>query len=267
MPRFRKAASRRASGHAKLSNALNADLLKRFRRSARRATALWLAVAVLNLSATFAYASATPATKPATAEVITAGTVTIDGTRAVSGQTFFSGSTIATVGDTLSTLNLGNLARLELSPATALKLDFSDSAVSGALESGLLRLSVPRGLNVSVRTAGALVVADTSESAVFSVRVEADVTTVSVQTGQVTLRAADGAARQVAAGQVLSTADGAEPLPVQRNNLSGRRAGLLLGVAAAVAVVLIVISGRDDNEILPDDGCVIVPSGNNDTCQ
>ncbi|MET0646825.1 MAG: hypothetical protein ABW208_09410 [Pyrinomonadaceae bacterium] len=224
---------------------------------ARRAFALLAAAALLNLSAPARAAEPAPM-----GQVALAAGLTVDGLPAVVGQTVFTGSSFDTTEKSRGALELGNRARLELSGATALRLDFSDESVGGTLGSGGARVSVPRGVAASLATADASVVSETSEPALFSLQVSAEGTTLTVQSGRVEMRAG-GAARKASAGESLRAAGGSQPLPPQGNSLSsGKRAGIFVGIAAAVAAVIIVLAGRDDDEF--DEPCpviVISPGG------
>ena len=227
---------------------------------ARRAFALLAAAALLNLSAPARAAEPARAHAP-TGQVARAAGLTVVGLPAVVGQTVFSGSSFDTAEKSRGALELGNRARLELSGATALKLDFSDGSVGGSLSSGGARVSVPRGVAASLATADASVVSETSEPALFSLQVSAEGTTLTVQSGRVEMRAG-GAARKASAGETLRAAAGSQPLPPQGNSLSsGKRAGIFVGIAAAVAAVIIVLAGRDDDSDEPCPVIVISPGG------
>jgi ferric-dicitrate binding protein FerR (iron transport regulator) len=233
-----------------------------FTRAASRALALFIAATILNLSAAFAYAS--PVARKRAVEmrlmgVLTRATggVTVDGSPAVSGQTIFSGSAFVTARNSLSTLSLGNLGRVELAPDTSLVLDFSGASVTGSLDAGRVRVYAPSGLLASVTTPDASVACDNTsgQPAVFSVAIESGVTNVSVQTGRVEVRAASGAVQRLSAGESYSSAQTQQQDSPPQQNLSGKkRNGLFLTIAAAVAVVIIVLTGRDDEKI-PNNGC------------
>ncbi|HEX8290514.1 MAG TPA: hypothetical protein VF570_02085, partial [Pyrinomonadaceae bacterium] len=159
-------------------------------------------------------------------------------------------------------LELGNRARLELSGSTALRLDFSDEGVGGTLGAGGARVSVPRGVAASLATADASVVSDNVDPSVFILQVSPEGTTLTVQSGRVEMRAG-GAARSASAGESLRAARGSQPAPPQGNSLSSRkRAGIFVGIAAAIATVILVIAGRDgDEDSTPPCPSVISPGG------
>src|SRR5215204_3634985 len=235
MPRFFKPGRARRGGRP-------ADVFS----CARRAFALLAAAALLNAAGP-APAAAESARRPASSgQVAQAAGLSVDGLPAVAGQTVFPGSSFDTAENSRSALELANLARVELSGGTTLRLEFSDDSLGGALGAGAARVSVPQSVAASLTTADAAVVSDAANPALFTLQVSAEGTTLSVQTGRVEMRAG-GVARSAGAGESLRAAHGSRPGPPQGNSLSGRqRAGLFVGIAAAVAAVLVVIAGRDD---------------------
>lgn len=221
-------------------------------RGARRAFALLAAAALVG--ATAPARAAETARRPApTGQIALAGELKVDGLPAVAGQTVFPGSSFDTAERARAQLQLANRARLELSGGAALRLDFDDAGLGGALGAGGARVTVPRGVAASLTTADASVVSDAGDPALFTLRVSAEGTTLTVQAGRVEMRAG-GAARTAGAGESLRAARGSGPAPPQGNGLSGgKRVGLFAGIAAAVAAVILVIVGRDD------DGMIVEP--------
>jgi ferric-dicitrate binding protein FerR (iron transport regulator) len=238
--------------------------LTSYARLVKRGVALLVAAALLNLSTTALVASPRPAA--ASGEVTVAGALMVEGAPAVPGQTFFSGTSFATPAGSLSQLSLSNLARVEMSGGTKLKLDFSPALVSGALEEGGARFFVPAGVSASVAVAGASVLTDTSEAASFSVHAGPQGFTVSVLLGWVETRVGGGV-RTLAAGEVFSASRGGAPLPGHGQNLSeGKRAGLIAGIlAAVVAIIFAVARDGDDVEPPPCEGRPIILSGQVDS--
>jgi len=230
-------------------------------RGIRRGVALILTTALLNLAGRAA--AATPTAPPVPAgQVIMAAGLTLDGSPAVAGQTVFPGSVVNTAERARAALALGNLARLELSGGTSLRLDFSASSVGGSLDAGGTRVYAPPGVAAALTTADALVASDaTAGTALFSVQVSEDGTTLSVQTGRVEMRAG-GKTVMATAGQLLRAADGSVPAPPQGQNLSSKKkTGLFVGIGAALAAIILVITGREDKEEELDfGGCVITLS-------
>jgi ferric-dicitrate binding protein FerR (iron transport regulator) len=232
-------------------------------RRARRAFALLAAAALLNAAGPAR--AAEPARRPTpSGQVALAAGLAVDGLPAVAGQTVFPGSSYDTAEESRGMVELANRTRLELSGGTALRLDFSDDSVGGTLGAGGARLSVPRSVAASFTTADASVVSDNAAPALFSLRVSAEGTTLTVQSGRVEMRAG-GAARSAGAGESLRAAHGAQPAPPQGNGLSSRkRAGIFIGIAAAVAVVVLILAGRDNDEEFGQPCPLIVsPNGSN----
>ena len=226
-----------------------------------RGVALLTTTALLNVAVG---ASAVPAAMVPvpSGQVIVAAGLTLDGSPAAPGQTVFSGSNISTSEHSRPALALGNLARLELSGGTSLRLNFSASNVGGSLETGGARVYAPRGVAASLATADAVVVSDADVGpALFSIQVSEEGTTLSVQTGLVEMRAG-GHSLTAAAGQMLRAAHGSAPAPPQGQNLSSKKkTGLFVGIAAALTAVILVITGQEDEEEELDfGGCPIILS-------
>ena len=234
------------------------------RRSARQAIALCLVAVVLHLSTMAAFASDESPLAFATGEVTAAGDVSVNGAPAITGQTLFSGSVIATTQNSLSTLSLSNLSRLELTAETTLKLDFSAANVAGSLDTGQVRVSVPPALSASITTANASIMADAAAPAVFNIEVERGTTTVSVQAGRVEMRVGDRT-HVVAAGESLAaSANSVVEPPAQSSNRRRRAAWWLIGAGVVATVVIILLATRDDAELPPSPPCTPItlsPSG------
>src|SRR5947209_12026792 len=111
--------------------------------SLRSFLALSLFTSFLSLSSVPARAAGA-ATLPS-GDLNVVGTVMVDGERAESGRTIFSGATVETAEGALSTISLGRQGRVELSAESELKLIFTDSSLDGLLKSGSVRVSVPAG--------------------------------------------------------------------------------------------------------------------------
>jgi hypothetical protein len=94
-----------------------------------------------------------------TGELTIFGMTKVDGATAISGQTLFSGSTIETAPDATSLVSLNSHSRLELLRASRLRLTFDESNLTGALDVGGTRVSVPAGISADIRTKDGAVVA------------------------------------------------------------------------------------------------------------
>jgi hypothetical protein len=230
-------------------------------RATRAAALLLLAAALLNLSSVAPRAATTVAKH--SGEITLANGVNVDGSPALRGQTLFSGSRLAATGKTISLLSLDNLGRVELSEEAALSLDFDDTGLGGALERGRLRVYAPRGVAANFSTADARVTTDARGAVSFTLRAAAEgFTEVSVQSGALEIRA-NGAAHSLKAGESFATAPGPRP----RQNLSGRkRAGIIVAIASAVALVAVVLTQRGDEEPLDFGGCVMILSPGAQPC-
>jgi hypothetical protein len=224
-------------------------------RATRAAALLLLAAALLNLSS-IAPRAATPIAKHM-GEITLANGVIVDGSPALRGQTLFSGSRFAAAGKSISLLSLDNLGRVELSEGAALGLDFDDAGLGGALEAGRLRVYAPRGIAANFSTADARVTTDARDAVSFTLRAAAEgFTEVSVQSGSLEVRANNGS-RLLKAGESFATAPGPQP----QQNFSGRkRAGIIVSIAGAVALVAILLAERGNDETLDFGGCVITLS-------
>jgi ferric-dicitrate binding protein FerR (iron transport regulator) len=232
----------------------------------RRAVCICLAITLLNMLSLNA-AQAAPISKARLyGELIAVGAVKVDGLKAVSGQTIFSGNSIRTAQTSSATVIFGRLARIELLPDTSARLGFDEASLTGMLDDGSICLSIPAGVRTSVTTKEATVVADDNQPGAFSINVEDGQTIVTTQTGRVYLQV-DGEAREVAAGQsitVSSTGISANTHAQQsgntQNSRGGKLAALLIGIGSAITIAAIVITGRDENkdESLDFGGCVVV---------
>jgi hypothetical protein len=227
--------------------------------SGRRAVAIGLAIAILNLSATVAFAFPKPDSKVPTAITTIGGVVTIDGLPALSGQTLFSGSSIRTAERSESTVYLDNLTRLKLYAESNLTLEFNSSSLSGSLENGSLRGFVPVGVRADILTADSSIATDPLQPATFRVQVEAGCTTVSVETGRVEIRVGSSL-RSITAGERFSTGYSVSLLPGPPQHTNNRKwVWVFLGIGAAVAVLVVAITGRDHET--PCYGGAVAPSG------
>jgi hypothetical protein len=213
------------------------------RRCARKVIALSIATALLNLSVIVACGAAAINSRTASGLIVVDGVVTINGVRATSGQTIFSASSITTEKQSETILNLDNRARLKLAEETAFVLESSRAEIFGSLDFGGVRGFVPAGIRAEIKTADASLAPDPAQPAAFTIKVEPCSTTLSVQTGRVEIRAWNSV-RSIAAGESFSTAESVPMPPPQQNFSHRKRLGLLLGIGAAIGVLIVVLSGR-----------------------
>jgi hypothetical protein len=209
----------------------------------RKSIAACVSVAVLSVYSMVALAS--PRAKAPSGELSISGQVTVNGQKAISGGTMFSDSLIVTSDRSSATVNINKLGRVELAPNTSLSLSFSDKAVTGLLDSGNARVSTLAGVSVNLTTKEGSVVVDGSQATSFSVNAKRGHTVVSTEAGLAELRA-DGAVKQIAAGE-NATAGTPNPDPDEEKGLhGGALAALLLAIGGAVAAVISV--GTHDDE-------------------
>jgi hypothetical protein len=227
------------------------------RHQLRRAVAIGIAAAMLNLCTTVVFAYPKPDSALSTGMTTLSGVVTIDGLPALSGQTLFSGSSIVTAQRSESRLDLGNRARLKLYAQSKLTVEFSRTSLTGSLENGILHSFVPAGVRANIVTADALISTDPDQPGAFSIQVDSAGSTISVESGRVEVRTGNSL-RLVTAGETFSTGYSASLLPGPQQNTNKRKwVWLFLGMGAAVAVLVVAITGRDHED---ESGCVAVPT-------
>jgi ferric-dicitrate binding protein FerR (iron transport regulator) len=235
----------------------------------RRLGTFLIAVTLLNLSLPSVpgvIANPRLAAGLATGVIQVAGTVTIDGAKGTSGQTIFPGSQIHTSPGSESIIDLGKFTRLRLSAETEFTLDFSRARVSSTLDKGTVRGFIPAGFPVNIRTAGGELVTDPSQPAEFIVQVVGDITKISVDKGRVELRIKDKL-QTVSAGEVFTTATGSQTKPDEDDGLTNRqKIGIFGAIGAAAVILAVALTGKKEEE--PEfGGCVIILSGEGNTCR
>lgn len=228
-----------------------------------RALALLAAVALFNVAGPARVSRARTHAAAAAGQVAAAAGLTVDGSPAVTGQTFFKGSAFDTGEDSAAALALGNLARVHLSAETALRLDFDASSLGGRLHAGTARVYVPQGVAASFETAAASVLSDPAAGpALFSLQASDAGAKLSVESGRVEMRAG-GRSLTAVAGQTLYAAGGSgpEPAPPQGQNFGGKKkAGIFLGIAVALAAIIIIVAGQDGEAVTPPEIPCPIPS-------
>lgn len=80
--------------------------------------------------------------------------VLLNGENAFTGRTFFSNSTIVTTETTTSTVKLGKLGYVILSPNTTLTLSFDEKTISGTLSAGNAQVFNADGVAVKIQNLG-----------------------------------------------------------------------------------------------------------------
>ena len=217
----------------------------------RKPIAFCVAVAILSVYSMISLAA--PGQKAQSGELSVSGQATVNGQTAISGATVFSDSVLATGANSSAVVNLGKAGRVELLPNTSVKLSFTETNISAALDAGRLRISTSAGVSAVVTTKDGSAVADASAAAAFIVDVECGNTIVASQAGQVALHAGDkltpvAAGSQEAAG---TPQPGTRCTRLTRTTTfgalhGGALAALLLAVGGAVAAIIIAATHRND---------------------
>jgi len=126
---------------------------------------------ILALFAGFSITAMANPTSSASGELLVAKDVALNGAPGSSGLTVLSGSHIKTGLDGRVTVNLSKLGRVTLGPETEMVLTFSEGVVGGALLSGWMVISAPRGVRISHTTADGMIVADGAQSSLLTIDV------------------------------------------------------------------------------------------------
>jgi hypothetical protein len=228
-------------------------------KQAQKIVALCLALAVMSIYNKPVLASLEDRRPPA-GEITAAGSVLLDGVPTLSGQTFFSGGTFSTGQNSFSVITLNNLGRIKLSDETTLNLSFSDSGITGALSAGRVRIASPAGVLTRLSLSDVELLADLNEPTLFEARIEDDGIIVSVEQGQ--LKAIRGEDTElIPAGRIFSTGSRSLPQATSQQKLSGAgKIGLALGVAGAITLIAVIVSGSSEVPITPEP-CVVILSG------
>src|SRR5215210_4869338 len=165
----------------------------------RTPISLALALAILCTYTMVGFAAPQQGQTGPTGDLSVVGEVSVNGTSAISGATVFSDSTVTTAKGSSAVVSLGKLGRVEVLPESSLKLSFTETGITGMLDSGRVRVSSSSGIAAAITTKDGAAVADNSQPNVFMVDVECGNTLVSTQSGRVELRAGNSV-KQIAAG-------------------------------------------------------------------
>jgi hypothetical protein len=229
-------------------------------RSFRPAVSVFVIAAIVSLC--LPVFGSIPITDHATAFINLEGFATINGSRAVQGQTLLPGGKVSTEQKSELIANLDNGARLKLEAKTNLLVSFSKSTVSGSIE-GTMQGSVPAGIAAQFQTPDATVSNDSSERAEFTITTAECSTKLFVRAGHVTVRNS-GKTATLNAGE-SSTTDNANQSASQFLSKK-KKVGLLIVIGAAVAIIFAAATGGSDpTPALDFGGCVTAPSGGTPT--
>jgi hypothetical protein len=225
-----------------------------------------LSVATALLNVTMIAAAVLPHSESSMGIINIVGVVKINGQNAMSGQTVFSNSRVLTGANSESLIEYGNLARLKLEAESDLIVDASRQRIAGSLQKGRMLGSVPAGVSLDFQTANFSIATDAGRPVTFSVRTqECEGTSLSVSEGTVEVRTGDKV-RTLKAGDNFSTFVDATTTQGSQQNFSHRkRVGLIIGISAAVTILLIALVGRDHEAAAPG-GCIDILSGQS-TCR
>ena len=200
------------------------------------------------------------ATKDVTGEITATGSVTVNGQSVVSNSTLVSGSTIITGANSTAIISLGKAGRIELLPESSLTLKFSETGITGILETGKVRVANNPGVAATVTTQHTVAIADAGQSNVFAVEVCGCETQVSTVSGLVSMKQGS-ASKQVAAGTDATAGNinqtGCKPCTRPNPNPgvfpvagSGWLAPLLIAAAGgAAAAIFFAKNGLEDTVI------------------
>ncbi|MFL6210368.1 MAG: hypothetical protein ACJ74W_16045 [Pyrinomonadaceae bacterium] len=109
-----------------------------------------------NLKATLAAAPAAPGQNQLVGRLTTKGNnpITVNGSRAKSGESIFSGQQLQTPAGVGATVQLGSLGRLDIAPNTNLTLTFASDQINVNVASGCVILTTNRGVTGTVTAQG-----------------------------------------------------------------------------------------------------------------
>ena len=141
-----------------------------YSNSLRNITAACLAMVIFTTSSMIALAGTN---KSLMGEITVSGQTTdgnapfvlLNGENAFTGRTFFSNGTIATSDAITSTVKLGKLGYVVLSPNTTLTLSFDEKTISGTLSACDAKVYNAEGVNVNIQNLAATNVASMSNKA------------------------------------------------------------------------------------------------------
>lgn len=186
-------------------------------------------------------------------ELSVIGTVTLNGTPAISGATVFSDGKIKTARNSSATINLGKAGRVQLAPESEMTLRFSDGNLGGNLTAGRAIVTAPVGVAIAVATNDGTATADGKQASALTIDVTCGNTRVA-SAGSNAKVTAGSKVEYVAAGQEVSVGQAAGAPRCARLATSSFGKGLSPGAIAALiiagvggAVAGIVAASQSDN--------------------
>jgi ferric-dicitrate binding protein FerR (iron transport regulator) len=169
---------------------------------------------------------------------------------------------IETASGSESLITLRNGSRLDLSADGALMLESSGRRVLGSMHTGRVLLNIPANVILDFSTADVSINKKSVDEAIL-IMVEATEcagTKLSVMSGQIEVHD-NGRARVVKFGESLSTSAPQSGQQPAQNSFDKKKLGIILGVGGAVAILLAVALGNnDENQQAPGGGVICAPS-------
>ena len=159
--------------------------------------------------------------------------VTLNGARALSGQTFFSSGVISTSETGSASINLGKLGHINLAPNSTLSLSLTENNISGKLSAGQIKVFSKEGVSVNIQTIDGIVNNDAKQIGVYTIDVQSGSTKASAEQGAVSLD--NGQANM--------------PQPAPAPAIHGQQltALLILGGIIGAAAIYVIAGNGDDN--------------------
>jgi hypothetical protein len=231
-------------------------------RLCRAALAVFVTISIIS-AGTLAKAATPVESRSVAGSISVQGAVNVNGQRATEGQTLFAKSMIETASASESLIILRNGSRLNLSAEGALTIESSARRLFGSMYTGRALLNIPAGVVLDFNTADLSINKKSVDEAVIMIveATECAGTKLSVMSGQLEVHH-NGHARLVKFGESLSTSP-AQTGQQQTQNSSNKKKtlGIILGVGGAVAILLAVALGNnDENQQTPGGCCLIDPS-------
>lgn len=199
----------------------------------------------------------------AAGELSVTGSVMINGTQAISGATVFSDSKVKTSRNSVATINLGKLGRVQLGPESEMTLRFIDGNIGGNLTAGRAVVNAPAGVAINVATAEGIATADGKQAATL---------TIDVTCGNTRVAATRSAAKVTSGSKVETVAAGSEVAVgnpqgaprCARLSTASQSQGLSAGAIAALIIAGVggavggIIAATQSDDVTPSS---IVVSG------
>lgn len=166
---------------------------------------------------------------------------TLNGERAFSGRTFFSSGTISTPDETTTTVKLGKLGFINLSPNSDLSLSFTENSISGTLSAGQINVFNSEGVDVNIKTPDAALTNENGQSGNFTVDVRSGLTKAAADSGKVYLNN----------GKTVTPVQTGQKDDDANDGNSALGPIIVFSAIVAVAVIYVLRRNNDDNVVSP----------------